>query len=326
MGAQFEKRFKREPYADEKVIDVDLRTVRKLRSVLISFVGVLTIAGGAANGTLVQDGVLKTVFKKMELLGNGKTFYDTKGLSEYWRRAIMTGSAGVLVNPGVAAGAHPVEAYVALDLDQIQRFNLARFAGRVNVDLLDSLNLRIETATADGDMITGGDRVETLVGTYEVIGDYHETEWKGGHRQVSQHRVELTGASTDSRITLPSGIAVSHIVLRAVKNDLRDNDILERIKVQIGEDDIRFDQSYEAARSRNVEDFGLETVSGAPPYDGLVVVNFNPDGDMSPEKLLNLQGLKDRTGRITMETGAIVGSVNFIEATVAGISKKPIPS
>lgn len=323
--ALFRKRFKLEPYSDEKIIDVDLRTVRKLRSVLISFIGSLAIAGGAADGTLVEDGVFKTVFKKLELIGNGKTFYDSKGLSDYWRRAIMTGSAGVLVEPGTTVGAHPVSAFVAMDLDQIQRFNLARFAGRVNVDLMDALNLRITTGVADGELVTGGDRTETLTGTFEVIADYDEQEWKGGHRQVSQHRFDIVGASDDARITLPSGLMISHILLRAIKNNARNNDILERVKVQIGEDDIRVDESYEALRAENVEDFGLETVSGGFPYDGLSILNFNPDGDMDPKKLLDLRGLKDRTGRITMEVGAIAGSINFIEATVHGVRQQPIP-
>lgn len=320
-----QKRFKLETYVDDTTVDVDLRTVRKLRSVIVSFIGSLAIAGGAADGTLVEDGVFKTVFKKMELIGNGKTFYDTVGLSEYWRRAIMTGSAGVLVEPGVTVGAHVVKAFLALDLDQIQRFNLARFAGRLNVDLLDSLNLRIDSGTADGELITGGDRTETLTGTYEIIADHVEQEWRGGHRQASRHRADIVGSSTDLRITLPSGLMVSHILLRSIDNSVRDNDILERVKVQIGEDDIRIDQSYEALRADNVEDFGLETVSGDAPYDGLAVINFNKDGDMDPKKLLDLRGLKDRTGRITMEVGAPTGS-SFIEATVYGVRQQPMPS
>jgi hypothetical protein len=319
------KRFKLEPYTDGKVIDVDIRTVRKLRSILISFVGTLTVAGGAADGTLVEDGVLKTLFKKLEVIAGGKTFYDTRGVDEYWRRAIVSGSAGVLVSPAVVVGSSAVRAFVALDMDQIQRFNLARFAGRLNADLLDSLNLRIESGTADGDLVTGGDRTETLTGTYEVIADHVEQEWKGGHRQVSNHRLDVVGASTDGRITLPSGLLISHILLRAVKNNARNNDILIRAKVQIGEDDIRYDQSFEAIQEENVEDFGLTTVSGAPPYTGLAVINFNKDGDMDPKKLLDLRGLKDRTGRITMEVGAIAGSVNFVDATVYGVRTQPIP-
>lgn len=326
--ALFRKRFREVPYKDNNIEDIDLRTVRKLRTIVLLFVGTLVISGGTTDGTLVEDGVLKTLFKKLELIGNGKTFYDTVGVSEYFRRAIMTGSAGVLVPPADASvGSHPIKAYVALDLDQVQAgFNIAKFAGRLNVDLLDSLNLRIESGEADGGIVTGGDRPETVNGTYEVVAVHSEKGWRGGHRQVSRHRVEITGSSDDTRITLPSGILVSNILLRAVRNDLRDNTFIERVKVQIGEDDIRRDISWEELQGENVEEFGLETVGGAPPYDGLAVANFNVDGDMDPKALLDLRGLKDRSARIVLENGSPSGSVNFVEATVSGVRARPIPA
>lgn len=302
--------------------DFSLATLRKLRRVIMHFVGTLVIAGGTTNGALVEDGVLQTILKKLELLANGKTIIDTDGRAIYWRRATMSGSPGVLVEPGVTVGNHAVEAHFELDMDQIN--SAAKFAGRINTDLLDSLLLRITMGAEDPEIIVGGDRTETLTGNLEIVGEYDDKEWRGSHRRISKHRFSVIGATTDGRITLPTGELVTEIVFVAVDNDVRDDDIVNRIKIQIGEDNVQRDVTWEQLQGENVEDYGLELSAGGPPNVGIAVLTFDKDGDANPEKLLDLRNLKQNAATIRFDVNAPTAG-SYVEAHVHSISPQPKP-
>ena len=79
--------------------DIDLGNTEFLRKVDIEFNGTLTAAGGSADGSLKQDGLLRTALKSLIFTANGNDkFANTDGVGEYFRRAIMSGSPGVLVS------------------------------------------------------------------------------------------------------------------------------------------------------------------------------------------------------------------------------------
>ncbi|GAG35569.1 unnamed protein product, partial [marine sediment metagenome] len=87
-------------FADGQQHEVVLDDLAYLRAIQIEFPnGVLTAAGGSADGALLEDGLLRTILKAIEFKADGQDqFVNTVGLAEYWRRAIMSGSPGVLVS------------------------------------------------------------------------------------------------------------------------------------------------------------------------------------------------------------------------------------
>lgn len=302
--------------------DVPIHTLRKARRLVFDFTGTLSVVGGAANGTLVQDGLLNTVLKKIEILADGSTIADVDGRALYFTRAVMSGSPGKLVEPGVAVGDHAVAFHVEMDFDQIA--SGAKFAGRLDADALDSLDLRITMGQPDGEIITGGDRVETLVGTLEIVGEYDDKEHGGGHRRISLRRQTIAGVNQDLRVVVPSGEMISHVLLVAVDNGVRDDDIVNRVKAQIGEDNIIRNTTWDDIQAHNVEQFGLELASGAPPYTGIALLHFDLDGDMATDKLWDTRNLKQESATLRYDVNAPTGT-SFVEAFIFSIkaAKKP---
>jgi hypothetical protein len=309
-------------YGDGKSETFNLITLKKLRRLIFSFVGSLAVAGGTTDGTLVQDGLLRTVLNILRVSVNGRRPIDVNGVLPFWYRAILTGSSGVLVNPAVTVGNNACRFAVTLDMDSLR--SAARISGRVNMDIQQQAFLELETAAAEGGIVTGGDRTETLTGSLEIIGEYDDVEWKGGHRVLSKDRYVIAGASQDARIIIPSGQLIAGILLYAVDNGARDDDIVNRAKVQVGEDDIRRDKTWEAIQEQNVEDYGLELVAGAPPYTGVAYINLDVDGDMDPAKLLDTRKLVSNSARLTLDVGAPTGT-SYVDVMFVGVDPKAKP-
>lgn len=309
-------------YGDNSSETFNLITLKKLRRIIFSFVGTLTVAGGTTDGTLVEDGLLRTVLNILRVAVNGRRPIDVQGQLMYWLRSIVTGSTGVLVEPAVTVGANPCRFSVTVDMDSLR--SAARAAGRINMDIQESAFLELETSQADGDIVTGGDRTETLAGTLEIIGEYDDVAFVGGHRVLSRNRFTIAGATQDGRVIVPSGQLISGILLYAVDAGVRDQDIVNRVKVQIGEDNIFRDMSWEAIQEENVEDYGLELVAGGPPYDGLAFLNLDPDGDMAPSKILDTRNLVSNSARVTLDVNAPTG-VSFVDVLFVGVDPKDRP-
>lgn len=309
-------------YGDNTSETFNLITTKKLRRLVFSFLGVLTVSGGTTNGTLVEDGLLRTVLNILRVAVNGRRPIDVQGQLPYWFRSIVTGSTGVLVEPAVTVGANACRFSVTLDMDSLR--TAARSAGRINMDIQSQAFLELETGAAEGGIVTGGDRTEVLTGTLEIIAEYDDVAFVGGHRALSRNRFVNAGATQDGRVIIPSGQLIGGILLYAVDGGVRDNDIVTRFRAQIGEDDIRRDMSWEAIQDENVEDFGLELVAGAPPYVGLAYINFDKDGDMAPSKILDTRNLVSNSARITLETNAPTGT-SFVDVMFVGVDPKDRP-
>lgn len=297
-------------YSDSLVKDVDIGNTEFLRKLELEFNGTLTATGGTGDGSLKEDGLLKTIGKALDITANGSDKHvNTDAVGEYFRRAIMSGSPGVLVSTmptGAAATSQRV--HVVIDMDQLQ--TSAKFAGRVAAARLADLVLRLTTGVCETDMVTGGDRTETLTGTFEIVGvfDSDPRGYRGGGRRITKQRLPVTAANDRARITIPSGLLVGDVLLVVVDNGVRNNVLLDTLKFQIGERDVRFETSFEDLQSDNVERFGLELSSGAPPYTGIALVHFDEDGDMSPRKLFNTVGLRVEGGRLEMNVGSPTGT------------------
>jgi hypothetical protein len=199
----------------------------------------------------------------------------------------------------------------------------ARFAGRIDPVDFDSIKLRVKNGVVETDMVSGGDRVNTMTGDIQVIGVYdtNPANYQGGGRRISYQRYTNIGATSDARIIIPSGLLIGQILLVPVDNALRDNDILTDIKVKIGENDVQREYSFPAVQSLNVEDYGLELASGLPPYTGVIVLDFDEDRDMRPDKILNTEGLKSQTAKIVMTVGAPTG-VSYVDSYIYGVDRR----
>ena len=312
-------------YADNLDEVVKLGNTEFLRKVEIEFAGTLTAAGGSSDGSLVEDGLLKTILKALTFTANGSDkFGETDGVGEYYRRAIMSGSPGVLVSTmptGAASTSQRV--HVVIDFDQIQTG--ASFAGRIAAARLASVDMRVQAGGVEANMVTGGDRTESMTGTYEIVAtwDTDPRSYRGGGRRIAKQRLAVSAANTRAQVNVPSGLLVSNVLLVVVDNSGRNNALLTDIKAEIGERDVRFESTFLDTQSDNVEKFGLELSSGAPPYTGVALIHFDPDGDMSPRKLFNTVGLRVEGGRLVFNVGSPTGTA-YIDVYVYGVDPKGV--
>lgn len=304
--------------------ETDLEDMPYLRAIQFEIPnGVLTATGGTTDATLQQDGLLRMALKSIELLVDGQDrAVESDAIGEYWRRAIMSGSPGVLLST-VPTGASTEAQRLSVTLDFDQIVSAARFAGRIDPVDFDSIKLRIKQGVEATDMVTGGDRAYALTGDVQVIGVYdtNPANYQGGGRRISYQRRTTIAATTDGRIIIPSGLLIGQILLVPVDNGVRDNDILQDIKIKIGENDVQREYSFEAVQSLNVEDYGLELVSGLPPYDGVIVLDFDEDRDMRPDKILNTEGLKSQTAKAILTLGSPTG-VSYVDSYIYGIDRR----
>jgi hypothetical protein len=311
--------------ADGKQHRVELDDMPYLKSVQLEFNGTLTASGGSSDGSLQEDGLLRCVAKSMRLVADGSDrAIDSDAIGEYWRRAIMSGSAGVLKSTMPTGAAATAQRFSAtIDMDQI--VSAARFVGRIDPVNLDKLILHVDNGVCETDMVTGGDRTEVLTGTLEVVAVYDSSPktYRGGGRRISKIRRTTDAATSDGRIIIPAGQMVGQILLVAVDNGVRDNDIVTDVKVRIGENDVQREFSWEALQSLNVEDYGLELASGLPPYTGVAVIDFDEDRDMRPANILNTEGLKSQTAKLILTLGSPTG-VSYVDAYVIGVDRRGI--
>jgi len=203
-------------FSDNLREDIDIVDVMFLRALAFEFNGTLTAAGGAADGALVEDGLLKTILKSIQIRASGSDpFVDTIGLAEYFRRAILSGSPGVHVSvipTGAASTAQRV--HVVIDFDELA--SAAKFAGRIDLRKLSALTLRVLAGAVETDRVTGGDRVESMTGTMEVyaISDDGNREigkglgFRKGGRRVDTMSHTVVGATSHAELIIPSGLLI----------------------------------------------------------------------------------------------------------------------
>lgn len=313
-------------FANGKQHDVILDDMAYLRAIQFEFPdGVLTAGAGTTDGALQQDGLLRTIIKKLQIFADGADQnVESDAIGEYWRRAIMSGSAGVLKST-MPTGAAATDQRVAVILDFDQIVSAARFLGRLDVVNLDSLKLRVTHGDVETDMVTGGDRPESMTGTLEVIGvfDTNPFTYRGGGRRIGWQRYVTTAATSRARLDLPSGLLYGQLLFVAVDDGVRDGDILQNIEIKIGENDVQRDISWEALQALNVEMYGLELASGLPPYTGLAVLDFDEDRDMAPSKILNTEGLKSQTAKAVLTVGTPTG-VSYVDLYYYAIDRRGV--
>jgi hypothetical protein len=321
-------------FGNNRVEDKDITDVEFLRRVEIDFVGTLTAVGGTTDATLLEDGLLKTLLKRIEFKADGSDpFGDTHGQAEYWRRAILSGSPGVLVSTmPVGAAATAQRVHVVIDMDELA--SAAKFAGRIDTRRLASLTMRITNGNTETDMVTGGDRVETLAGTLSVYAVYDDGNseagvagtlgYMGGGRRIAQARHTIVAANNRAELPIPADMYIGKILFIAVNNNLRVDTILTNLTVKIGEKEyLRADVSWANLQNENVEDYGLQLVAGAPPYAGLAILDFDLDRDMKPSKILNTMGLRANAAKVLLTVGAPTG-VSYVDMIVYGVDPRGI--
>lgn len=323
--AIFRKQIKQKVYSDNFDEIFNLGNTEFLKKIEIEFAGILTAGAGTTDATLVQDGLLKTILKDITLTANGSDpFGNTDGVGEYFRRAVMSGSPGVLVSTiptGAASTAQRV--HVVLDMDQLQ--TAARFAGRVPAGRLSSLEMRIQAGAVETNMVTGGDRAESMTGLYTVtaVFDSNPAGYKGGARRIGKKRFPVTASNDRAVIALPIGQYIADILFVVVDNGVRDNSLLTDFNIRLGERDERNKDTFLNQQSENVEKFGLELSSGAPPYAGVALVHFDEDGDMSPAKILNTLKSKVEGAQLEMNVGAPTGTA-YVDVYTFGVDPKGV--
>jgi len=308
-----QKRIAEFAFADNFRKDINLGNTDFLKKLLLFFDGNLVV-GTTAGQTLVQDGLLKTVFKAITLVANGSdSFVRTTGLAEYFRRWMLSGSPGNLEQPAVTTGTNPCRVMVAVDFDTL-RTALKR-AGRIAATRLSSLSLILQTGDgSDGDLVTGASADYALSGTIEVVGEFSQAdEGRSGGKRIGWSRYTNAGATADARMPLPSGLLIPRILLVAVDNALRVDTVVTKVSVDVGEILTMREMSFRALQAENVERYGLELTAGATPLTGLAMLDFDIDHDLNPSKLLNTVARRDETARLRLTVGAPTGT-SYVDA------------
>lgn len=290
------------------VKDIDAAKVDFLRRIILDFVGVYTVT---TEGTLVEDGFLKTILKSLSMLAEGGDQYvESAGIYEYYRRAIMSGSPGVLQNPAVTVGANACRAHVVLDFDELM--SAAIFAGRINARKLDTNRLRVRFGNdVDAGDMGAGIAEATLAGTLSVAGEWSDErkDWKGGARRVSVVRQSISAANPAVAVPIPDNMLIPHILLMVVDNSLRNNALLNAFTVKLAGRDVPRDGiSWESLQGQNVEDYGLALASGLPPYTGAAIIDFDLERNMDPDDMLDTRKVKTGGAQLLLDVNAPTGT------------------
>jgi hypothetical protein len=174
-------------------------------------------------------------------------------------------------------------------------------------------------------MVTGGDRAESMTGLYTVtaVFDSNPAGYKGGARRIGKKRYPVTASNDKAVIALPIGQYIADILFVVVDNSARNNDLLTDFNIRLGERDERNKDTFLNQQSENVEKFGLELSSGAPPYAGVALVHFDEDGDMSPSKILNTLKSKVEGAQLEMNVGSPTGTA-YVDVYTYGVDPKGI--
>lgn len=253
-----------------------------MQRVGIQFDGTLTVAGGSVNGTIVQDGLLDVAFSRIELKANGgESIKVTKGKLNYFRNQFYTGSPDVLVNPAVTAGANTCKAVVYLDMEMLR--SVMDKAALLDTRRLSGLDLEITTGAATSGVVTGGDRTETLTGTYTVFAEEIVGAAGEFHTNLDKlYTLDLTGGAAGThKIELNRGDALRSMLLLVRDNSARDNALVTNVKLVLDGVDIRVDKPFSVIQSENVREFGVELSSGAHPVTGVAIIDLDDDGRMA---------------------------------------------
>lgn len=316
-------------FSERLTEDIDVDNVEFLRHIEFEFNGTLTAVGGTTDATLIEDGLLFTLFDDLFLTADGSDrFVNTNARNEYFRRAVVSGSEGVL-NSVIPTGAATTNQRVHVVLDMDTLATAAKFAGRLNVRRFSNLTLRTRSGTAATDLVTGGDRTYTLAGDIEVYAVYDDGNrgdplgWKGGGKRIAANTLSISASNDRAELVIPSGLSIPRILFVARDNSVRDNDILIDLKIRLGERDILREVTWEEMQSNNVERYGLELVSNLPPYTGIAVLDFDLDGDMNPAKLLNTIGLRANAAKAILNVGSPTG-VSLVDMIVYGVDPRGV--
>ncbi len=325
----FKTLLSRYAFSERLTEDIDVDNVEFLRSIEFEFNGTLTAVGGSTDATLIEDGLLFTLFDDLFLTADGSDrFVNSNARNEYFRRAVVSGSEGVL-NSVVPAGAAttPQRVHVVLDLDTLA--TAAKFAGRLNVRRFSSLQLRTRSGTVATALVTGGDRTYTLAGDIEVYAVYDDGNrgdplgWRGGGKRIASSTLSISASNERAELVIPSGLAIPRILFIARDNSVRNNNILNEVKIRLGERDILREVTWEEMQSDNVERYGLELVNRLPPYTGVAVLDFDLDGDMNAAKLLNTIGLRANAAKAILDVNAPTG-VSLVDMIVYGVDPRGV--
>lgn len=302
-----------------------LGNLQQLRQLIFEVTGTITVTGANGDGVLVVDGLLKTFLKSIELEVGGLGKIHTTGLLEYYSRAHFSSILQTYLATAItSAGAKAFHLSCILDLD----IPLTRdaWAGRINArDQTVVLVVRMgDGATIGGDLVASGTDAYVTAAEVEVVAVYDR---KRSENRFGTHTIEyfnnvIAGATDRFRFELDPGKVYTHLVMNAVDNSIKDDDIVTNVQVQKGQDDIYRDLSWEAVQSDAMAAFGITPATGEYPHTGIGFLDFNLDRDLATEKLLDARTAKAKECAVVLTVGSPTGTA-YVEIAAHGIEGIP---
>lgn len=308
------------PLTESKPQTFNLGDLWRLRRV---FVWCDMDLGADSSGTMLADGLLNTAVKEIIIRANGRKIIEAPGRAFYKMRALLTGSPGILVSPSTITSATVHKTMIVIDMDTV-RSQLAR-AGRLPAREMDSLVMTIVPGAGQTDMTSGGDGGGTLSGEWHVYAEGLESPRDGdgahvGYRYVETDRVDVSAATPNNIIYLPTGRRIQRILLECFDDSALSSALITDLAVRVGSSDRRNEATFLDLQADNVELFGLETDSGGEfALPGYALIEFAREG--SPADWMDTRRLKAKSARIQFTSISPTGSA-WVNATIFSIADR----
>jgi len=273
------------PYVANGISRLELPRNHVYKTLMLRLTGLMTVAGGAADGTLTDEQPM-ALLRDIRIIRNGsEVLQSIDGGTAFRIAALNYGVAPPLTPlaiPGVQANT-AFEAFIPLDFASYglsnQSLSFLRAVGT------SSLFLEI-TWGNEGTMITSGDRTETLSAVQVAVESHPEIMDLVGTYADKYVRIidrQVTAASARFEIDMERGPTYQRIILKSTDEKVAaagqdtdlDNNIINSVKVILdGQlyllDEIDFDQ----LRAVNKVAYQQETMA-----DGYAVIDFCEDGN-----------------------------------------------
>lgn len=266
-------------YSKNDDVIVELPKDDVLDFIVLRTKGVLTISGGAASGTVV-DGAPVSLLKKIEVKLNGQDTVKTFTGFQRWLKnkyylSLIDGEEQVGITSG-DIGVYSFYSEIRIPFALIR--GVARDSFLLNTPQLTGLQLSISYGD-ETNLISGGDRTLAISGCKTTVyGRGVETVGVFSRSQEGYLHNVVSSANTRLEIRdLPRGSQLKNLMLLVVDNGVRDNALINNIKVMYQGNNSIVDLPFNVVRNKNVEAFNI---SHSYLEDGIAIIDFDIDGLM----------------------------------------------
>lgn len=256
-----------------------LPMVHPMRALHLILTGVLNVAGGAADGTLTEFGILN-ILKRIALVVNNKEHKVFSGpMLSLVKNLLENQVANLLTQPAVGVGANAFRAELTIpfaqeDMVRGEQFQLPTgISSAPGVKMIQDLTFGYLGGVV-ADVITGGDRTNTLVSVnleveVEIDTAHRDARWYRKLREVEREEIIPTSVSPEEGREIELGrtaIAIRRLFFLARDNSVVNNALITRLRLEA--DDVEsMDSEFLKLQTSARKRFGIAMPTGGAARD-----------------------------------------------------------